>query len=277
MALSSCHGASVEELLKGEVDLSLSSATEIEVKSGEAVSAFDDYRFMFSGVDGYGSSEYYTFGEVLMPMEWYFGLYTMKAESCTEEEAEKGYGCIRYAGESSTFAVVNDQVASVSVMCNVANCRVNVKFDDSMYEAFSGFKLVVSTVTAPPEEEEGDAGDGSDADAPFIPETDRTLEFDPINPLGYYNISEEPLNMIYTLYVVVDGATEYIESVSGYFQENGVNAIISPADGITFNVKYTGDPVVSPNIKFIVEGERKSVQNNITLGDYNQGQVQEDE
>lgn len=266
MALSSCNGVAVEELMKGQVNLSLSSTTEIEVKSNQN-SEFDDYSFMFRGVDGYGSSDYYRYGDVVMPMDWYFGIYNLCAESCTKDDAEVGYGKLRYYGESSAFAVINDQLSDVSVICRVANCRVNVKFDDSMYEAFDGFKLVVRTVAAPDEEETSDDSD---------PETIRSLEFDPVNQIGYYNLQDLPINMMYALYVKNYGATEYVESISGYFKEDDTNAVINPADAITFNVKYTGDPIVSPDIKFIVNGERTSVENKIVIGDYTQGKIEEE-
>ncbi|MBO7248644.1 MAG: DUF4493 domain-containing protein [Bacteroidales bacterium] len=266
MALSSCNGVAVEELMKGQVNLSLSSTTEIEVKSNQ-YSEFDDYSFMFRGVDGYGSSDYYRYGDVVMPMDWYFGIYNLCAESCTKDDAEVGYGKLRYYGESSAFAVINDQLSDVSVICRVANCRVNVKFDDSMYEAFDGFKLVVRTVAAPDEEETSDDSD---------PETIRSLEFDPVNQIGYYNLQDLPINMMYALYVKNYGATEYVESISGYFKEDDTNAVINPADAITFNVKYTGDPIISPDIKFIVNGERTSVENKIVIGDYTQGKIEEE-
>lgn len=269
MALSSCEGAAVEELLKGKVDLTLSSATEIVVKSE---SEFDHYSFKFSGVGEYGSSDYYTYGDVVMPMEWYYGIYTLYAESCTKEEAEDGYGCIRYEGESAQFSVINDYVESVSVVCNVANCRVNVKFDDTMYESFAGFKLKVRSVFAPEEETETASEEDDDTNGVI-----RELEFDPIHQVGYYNLQDKPIHLEYTLYVLKEDAQEYMESVSGYFEDGGQPAVVNPADAITFNVRYTGTPVISSGIKFIVEGVRTPVENNITLGDYNQGQIVEDE
>lgn len=269
IALSSCQGAAVEELLKGEVNLTLASTTEIEVKSEVSHTSLDNYRFKFSGVDEYGSSDYYIYGDVVMPMEWYFGIYTLYAESCTKEEAEQGYGCVRYEGESGAFAVINDEVSSVSVMCRVANCRVNVKFDDTMYESFDGFKLEVRTLYAPEEDDDAKTVDEN-------PEVLRKLEFDPINHIGYYNIQDKPLNLYYTLYVINSGATEYIESISGYLMEGEVPAVIKAADAVTFNVKYVGDPIVTPNIKFVVNGERSSVENSIILGEYNQGSIVED-
>ena len=271
MALSSCEGAAVEELLKGKVDLTLSSSTEIVVKSE---SEFDHYSFKFSGVGEYGSSDYYTYGDVVMPMEWYYGIYTLYAESCTKEEAEEGYGCIRYEGESAQFSIINDYVETVSVVCNVANCRVNVKFDDSMYESFEGFKLKVRSVFAPEEDTEATSEDGDDDMNGVI----RELEFDPINQVGFYNLQDSPILLQYTLYILNYDAEEYIESVSGYFvEEEGQPAVVNAADEVTFNVRYTGTPIISPDIKFIVEGVRKPVENNITLGDYNQGQIVEDE
>ena len=271
MALSSCEGAAVEELLKGKVDLTLSSATEIVVKSE---SEFDHYSFKFSGVGEYGSSDYYTYGEVVMPMEWYYGIYTLYAESCTKEEAEVGYGCVRYDGESAQFSIINDYVETVSVVCNVANCKVNVKFDDTMYESFEGFKLKVRSVFAPEEDTEATSEDGDDDMNGVI----RELEFDPINQVGFYNLQDSPILLQYTLYILNYDAEEYIESVSGYFvEEEGQPAVVNAADEVTFNVRYTGTPIISPDIKFIVEGVRTPVKNNITLGDYNRGQIVEDE
>ena len=56
----------------GLVDCTLSS--EIVVKSAETVSeVFSDYNFRYVGVGDYGTSEYYRFGDIDWPMEWYFG------------------------------------------------------------------------------------------------------------------------------------------------------------------------------------------------------------
>lgn len=275
IVLSSCHGGVDTPSEKGKVDLSLSSSLEIEVKSEDAGSMLDDYHFRFAGVDDYGSSEYYRYGDVVMPMEWYFGLYKLEAESCTKEMAENGYGCLRYAGQSSTFAVINGEVTSVSVICHVNNFRVNVKFDDTMYESFDDFRLEVKSLYAP--EEEGDEDDSGDPQSLNLNmEAIRTLELDPINQEGYYNLHDKPINIYYTLYVKNFDAVGYIESVSGYFEENGEPAVVSPADNITFNVKYVGAPVISPDIKFIVNGVRTRIANGVTLKDYTEGSITED-
>jgi hypothetical protein len=273
--LSSCHGSALSELQRGEVDLTLTSATEIEVKAADSSSEFDNYRFRFSGVDGYASSDFYTYGDVVMPMEWYYGLYTLYAESCTKEEAEYGYGCLRYEGESSQFAVINDQVSAVSVVCNVANSRVTVKFDDTMYESFANFKLMVRTVAVPLEDNSSDGDDPDSAEAPL--QVIRTLELDPANPVGYYNVADVPVYMEYILYVKLEEDTDYIESVQGYFEEGGQKAVINSADAVVFNVRYIGTPVITSGIKFVVDGQRTKVDNSFTLDDYHQGGVKEDQ
>ena len=194
-----------------------------------------------------------------------YGIYRLQAESCTEAEADEGYGCIRYEGVSSSFAVSNGITATAHVTCQVVNVNVNVDFDDSMYEAFSDFKLVVETVL-PALDEEGQFDMSSE------PEIRRTLEFDTINMTGYFSLADQPTLLRYALYIKIDGADEFMESKKGYFTDGNASGPSSLRGGdlVTLNVKYTGAPIVTSGIKFIVSGERTSVNNSVFLEDYQQ-------
>ena len=267
---TSCDRKQTESNGKGEVMLSLYS--DIVIKSPTPISDVDDFNFRFVGVDGYATSEYYRYGDVTWPFIWYFGVYKLQAESCTLAEADEDYGCLRYEGISGTFSVVNGRTATAQVVCQVANVNVNVSFDDSMFETFADFRLVVETVI-PVLTEEGEL------DLTVDPEVRRTLEFDTINLSGYYSLADQPTLLRYSLYIKADGAEEFLESNTGYFTAADAQpAILRGGDLITLRVKYTGAPVVTSGIKFIVSGDRSSVNNSVTLNDYlGKEEVKEDE
>lgn len=275
--LVSCEGENPSQSLagtgKGKVVLCLYS--EIEIKSeASPISDTDDYNFRFVGVDGYATSDYYRVGDVSWPMEWYYGLFRLEAESCTEEEAEAGYGKIRYAGIGQPFSVITDHLATASVVCDIANFRVSVNFNDKMFMQYKDFKLVVDSVLSPVYEESEDGNKNMVRDEQLM----RTLEMTAINKAGFYNLHSDPMNLRYTLYVMNDGSSEFIASVAGYFTEDGSTepAVISAGDYITLNVNYIGDVQPSAGIKFVINGERIGVADGLEIEDYIQGSVTED-
>lgn len=271
LMFTSCENDHASDHGMGKVSLSLYS--DFVIKSATLLSDIDDFNFRFVGVDHYGTSDYYRYGDVQWPFEWYFGIFRLQAESCTVEEADAGYGQLRYEGISEPFAIINDQVATASVICEVANINVKVQFDDSMFESFADFKLSVSTVIpALTDEGEVDLASGYTLS--------RTLEFDTINQSGYYCLTDEPTLLQYTLYLKTDESDEFTESRSGFFTEDSLSgpSLINPGDVVTLRVKYTGVPIITSGIKFIISGSRTSVNNGVSIDDYqNQDTVVEDE
>lgn len=276
----SCEGEEPSGALagngRGKVMLSICKDVAIEVKSQPAPqSEVDDYKFRFVGVGDNGTSDYYRYGDVSWPMDWYFGIFRLQAESCSFSEAESGYGKLRYEGIGQPFSVINNQTASTSVVCKIANIRVNVDFNDKMFLSYKDFKLVVESVLAPVYEEDEDGNESLVQDARIM----RTLDFTTINKVGFYNHHQRDMWIHYTLYVMVDGATEFMEMANGYFGENesGQPASVNAGDYITLNVNYVGDVQSSSGIKFIVDGDRQSMSNSVGIEDYEQGSVDEDE
>ena len=250
---------------------------EIEVKSEEdPLEKYKDYNIQFMGVDGYADSEVMRVGDVKWPMPWYFGIYQLRAESCTRTEAEQGYGKLRYEGLSEAFSVINGQTATASVICRVANFRVNVYFDDSMYEAFDAFQLEVVSESAPPVADESE-----EESEDFVPQLYRRLIFDPIEQSGYYNLQFEPMLLKYKLLVKNEGAEDFVESgVEGYFVDKGEAgpSIVEAGDIITFRVRYDGEVVPSDGVKFIVAGTKTTMGSSLVLPDYNvDNNITEDE
>ena len=282
LMLVSCEGHEPSHALagkgKGKVMLSLSTDLSIDIKSeASPISDFDDYRFRFVGVDGYATSDYYRYGDVPNPMDWYFGIFRLQAESCTAEQAETGRGCLGYEGISQPFAVINDQTATASVICTVANVLVKVNFDDSMYLAFDDYKLTVTSVTAPPAEDDSEENDEETED--FVPEVYRILDFTPFDLSGYFNLQDEPVNLKYELWVKMQGAEIMTPAAEGYFSlsEQGTPSVPAGGDIITFNVAYTGEVDVTDGIKFIVNGVKTTLNNSLDLDDYVDGEVKEDQ
>lgn len=285
LMLVSCEGHEPTHALadkgKGKVMLFLSTDLSIDIKSeASPISYFDDYRFRFVGVDGYATSDYYrygdipSYGDVPKTMTWYFGIFRLQAESCTAEQAETGRGCLRYEGISQPFAVINDQTATASVICTVANVRVNVTYNDKMFMSFADFYLSVESVMSPVYE---DNEDGSMVETK--PEQSmRALDFTTIEKTGYFNIHSGEMNLKYRLYIRMDGAEEYMLKTEGYLLANdGKPEVIMPGDDITFNVTYVGQAPVTDGVKFIVDGERLPMHTGLDVNDYDKDSVVEDE
>ena len=248
---------------------------KVVLKSVQSVSETDDYNFRFVGVGDYGTSPYYRFSEVTWPMTWYYGIFRLQAESCTLDEAEEGYGRLRYEGIGEPFSIINGQTAAASVVCSIANCRVDVTFNDKMFLSFNDFKLQVESVLAPVYEFD-EAGELVEVRGEQLL---RTLDFTALSKVGYYNLHEDPVLLKYTLYVMLDRASEFIEQVSGYYTvgDSDVPAAVGPADFVTFNVQYVGDVAVTDDVKFIIGADRKTMPNGITVPDYEgSGTVTED-
>lgn len=278
LMLVSCEGHEPSHALdgdgKGKVMLSLGADLVIDVRSeASPISDFDDYNFRYVGVDGYATSEYYRYGNVSWPMDWYFGVFRLQAESCTAEEAETGRGCLRYEGISQPFAVINDQLATASVVCTVANVRVNVTYNDKMFMSFEDFYLSIESVISPVYEEDEDGNMVETKPEQSM----RALDFTTIEKTGYFNIHSGNMNLKYRLYVRMEGAELYLLKKEGYLlADDGNPEVIKSGDDITFNVVYVGDVDDTENVIFIVEGERLTMHTGLDINDYGQGAVVED-
>ena len=242
----SCENSSLSQFpSEGKGLVMVGLYPEIDVKAAESVSVeTDDYNIRFVGVGDYVTSQYFRYGDMSWPMEWYFGIFRLQAESCTAEQAETLRGQLRYEGLSSPFSVINGQTDTVAVICTPANFQVKVNFADSMYETFDDYALTVSSVSAPPADEEEE----------FVPQTHRTLDFTPFEQYGYYNLPQEPVILEYVLSVKTEGAELFVPVVEGYFTagEDVEPTIVNAGDIITFNVSYRGPDIITEGVKFIV-------------------------
>lgn len=65
--------------------------------------------------------------------------YAVYAESCSEAEAETGFGFPRYEGRSESFEIQASQTTPVSVTCTPANGGLCVVFDKSLTDVFGKY------------------------------------------------------------------------------------------------------------------------------------------
>lgn len=75
--------------------------------------------------------------------------YSVSAESCTEAEAETGWGCPRYYGRSESFEIVASATPTpVSVTCEPMNGGLCVEFDKSFTDTYTRFSATTTDARA---------------------------------------------------------------------------------------------------------------------------------
>lgn len=135
----------------GSLSLSISSDVEVDIQTrSEQNGAYDSYNIHISGVntgnDPYDRSLVY--GETDWPFVLPYGLYSIKAESCTEDvahSANDGYGCVRFMGMTDDVQVEAPSSLStdVSVVCTMANAKVSVAFDPGFLSDFQNVRAEI--------------------------------------------------------------------------------------------------------------------------------------
>lgn len=70
--------------------------------------------------------------------------YAVYAESCTDAEAETGFGCPRYAGRSESFEIEANKTTPVSVTCEPTNGGLCVVFDESFTKVFGSYSVTTT-------------------------------------------------------------------------------------------------------------------------------------
>ena len=123
----------------GAIALALSSDKEVVVET--KADAVDCSGFL---VDIYGTtflgqeyaSDQYIYAEMPDAVVIPYGYYHVSAQSCTLDEAEAGYGEVRYYGVSGQVDVLSKTPASATVNCKMVNGKVTITIDDSFLEDF---------------------------------------------------------------------------------------------------------------------------------------------
>lgn len=135
----------------GSLSLSISSDVEVDIQTrSEQTGIYDSYNIHIAGVhtgnDPYSRSLVY--GDTDWPFMLPYGLYSIMAESCTEDVAHSsndGYGCVRFMGVTEDVQVKSPSslATAVSVVCTMANAKVSVVFDSGFLSDFENVRAEI--------------------------------------------------------------------------------------------------------------------------------------
>lgn len=224
---SACNKAVMEHQKMGAITLSLSSDREVVV--GTKADAVDCSGFL---VDIYGetflgqtyASDLYVYSEMPDMVVLPYGYYRVSAQSCLEETAEIGYGCVRYQGESEQLDVLSQTPVNATVTCKMVNGKVSMTFDESFLEDFSDVTVdiaVTRTLSLTSEQ----------ANAP--------AEL-------YFNVPETGSPLVYTIYGTVAKGTESERRLS--YTNSSAPMTLFPAKWAKITIKSNHNGVIGPGI-----------------------------
>lgn len=198
LLLTACNEMVLEPGNMGFMALSLSSDFEIEapVKSAGSVN-LDEFQVEVKGQKATGEDylQAYVYGQMQSSEAVPFGTYTVSAQSCTEEKAAEGLGCVRYQGCSEEFEVASQTAVPVTVRCAMVNAKASLTLDQSFLDDFTGISVKLKV-----EDREVDVP--VDAEHPSCGQE------------VYFNVPEEGASLTYTVTAVVLKGTPQERSVT---------------------------------------------------------------
>lgn len=160
--------------------------------------------------------------------------YFVMAESCSETDAENGYGHPWLVGEASELTVAKDQETKANLLCTPINAGVDVTMDESFSSQFNDYTL--------------NATYGS-----------RTLTFTQNNTgiTGYYNVPTNGATLSYTLTATRKTGGNANASGTIALQRGKITRMVlksSEKGYINLTITYD-DHFVTENIDLIIDTE----------------------
>lgn len=219
----------------GTISLALSSDQEVEVNTKADVVDCSDFLVDISGTTFLGqeyTSDRYVFGTMPDAVEIPYGHYHIWAQSCLEETAAEGFGCVRYYGRSDQVEVMSHEVEKVTVRCAMVNGKVTLTFDESFLEDFSDVTAdvqVTRTVTM--------TSDQANEPAEL-----------------YFNVPQAGAQLIYTIHGTVAKGTESEKKLT--YTNSSSPMILAPAKWAKITIKSNHNGLIGPGI--VVDGSMGS-------------------
>ena len=230
-----CNKVSMEIQKMGSISLALSSDEEVVVSTKADAVDCSDFLVDISGTTFLGqayATDRYVYESMPEKVELPYGNYRISAQSCLEETAAEGFGCVRYYGESEQVDVMSQEVENVTVRCAMVNGKVTLTFDESFLEDFSDVTVDVNvtrkvTMTS------------DQANAP----TDL-----------YFNVPEAGAQLIYTIRGKVAKGTEYEKELT--YTNSSSPITLTPAKWAKITIKSNHNGLIGPDV--IVDGSMGS-------------------
>lgn len=139
LLLTACNEMVMEPGQMGSIALSLSSDIEVEAPTKAGSVDCSNFRVTVDGDRATGETylQEYIYGQMNASEAIPYGTYTVSAESCSEDDAEAGTGCVRYYGTSPEFTVASQTAVPVVVSCTMVNAKASLTLDRSFLADFT--------------------------------------------------------------------------------------------------------------------------------------------
>lgn len=139
LLLTACNEMVMEPGQMGSISLSLSSDVEVEAPTKAGSVDCSNFKVSVTGKrqNGDGYQEEYVYSEMKAKEAIPFGSYVIAAQSCTEEKAVEGLGCVRYYGKTSEMKIESQTPVSVTVKCKMVNAKATLTLDQSFLDDFA--------------------------------------------------------------------------------------------------------------------------------------------
>ncbi len=226
---TSCNADLMESSEMGSISLSLYSDVEVVADTKADAQDYSDFLVDIYG-ETYLGDDYpvrqYVYGSIPEAIEIPFGYYHISAQSCTEIQAEDGYGRVRYFGESAQVDVLSDKIVSVTVACKMANGKVTMTFDESFQEDFTDitvdFTVASRTVS--------------------LTEEDANLPTE-----VYFNTTEEGADLVYRISGTVAKGTDQEKTL--HYSNSASPTKLFPGKWAKFTIKSNHNGIIGPGIE----------------------------
>lgn len=138
LLLTACNEMVMEPGQMGSIALSLSSDVEVEAPTKAGSVDCDNFKVSVTGKRQTGEDylEEYIYSQMKANEAIPFGTYVIAAQSCTEEDAVEGLGCVRYYGKTSEIKIESQTAVPVNVKCKMVNAKATLTLDQSFLDDF---------------------------------------------------------------------------------------------------------------------------------------------
>ncbi len=137
--LTACNELVMEPGQMGSISLSLSSDVEVEAPTKAGSVDCSNFKVSVTGKRQTGEDyfEEYVYSQMKANEAVPYGSYVIAAQSCTEEKAIEGLGCVRYYGKTSEIKIESQTAVPVTVKCKMVNAKATLTLDQSFLDDFA--------------------------------------------------------------------------------------------------------------------------------------------
>lgn len=139
LLLTACNEMVMEPGQMGSISLSLSSDVEVEAPTKAGSVDCSNFKVSVTGKRQTGEDylEEYIYSQMKANEVIPYGSYVIAAQSCTEEDAVEGLGCVRYYGKTSEIKIESQAAVPVTVKCKMVNAKATLTLDQSFLDDFA--------------------------------------------------------------------------------------------------------------------------------------------